>query len=133
MAEQKFAVTEHKFEYKGRECIVVFTKLGFRNGYVSVKQPFDYEKLINIDAHGGLNFSGELPDYYGATREYYIGFDCGHCWDGIDMDQAIAYGLQKADVKDYWLTTDEPVRSVEYVSEECKKIVDQLEDNKYGI
>ena len=136
--QEIFAVTERKFEYKGRECIVVFTRLGFRNGYVSVKKRIDCNKLNYIDVHGGLTCCDKIYDYYGPTREYYVGFNCDHRWgdrgcDGTDMNQAVAYGLETIDNKDKWLNFDGPVRTVEYVSEECKKVVDQLEGNKYGI
>ena len=36
MRKTKFAVVEKQFEYRGHDCIVVFNKLGFRCGYVSV-------------------------------------------------------------------------------------------------
>lgn len=125
---RKFGVVEKQFEYKGHDCICVFTCLGVRNGYVSVKgyKPFyDY----NIDCHCGLTYSGKLPEYYNPKVQYYIGFDCGHICDGIDKIKAYKYGLVDETMLEYMYDTGEPVRDLEYIEEQCKKIVDQLEDN----
>ena len=104
----KFAVVEKQFEYRGHDCICVFTRNGFRNGYVSVNDDRDYDEY-DIDCHGGLTWSGELPYDYGQKKTYYIGFDCGHWGDYTIFWDGIAWPL-------------------EYVEEQCKKIVDQLED-----
>lgn len=130
MEERKFAVVEKQFEYKGHDCICVFTCLGFRNGYVSVDMPVDYDDL-DIECHGGLTFSGELPSYYKPSKKYYIGFDCGHCGDGVDKIKAVEYGLISE--KEALIIADifgEPVRDTEYIEEQCKKIVDQLESGE---
>lgn len=34
-------VIERDFEYKGFRCVVIFTKGGFRNGYVGYSEPHD--------------------------------------------------------------------------------------------
>ena len=125
---KKFGVVEKQFEYKGHDCICVFTRLGVRNGYVSVKgyKPlYDYD----IDCHCGLTYGGKLPEYYNPKAQYYIGFDCGHVCDGIDKIQAYKYGLIDKETLEYMYDTGEPVRDLEYIEEQCKKIVDQLEDN----
>ena len=76
--ERPFAVVEKQFNYKGHDCICIFSIRGIRCGYVSVsdkEKPYDD---YDIDCHGGLTFDGELPDYYKPKADYYIGFDCGH-------------------------------------------------------
>ena len=125
---KKFAVVEKIFEYKGHECVVVFNRLGFRCGYVSVKEYKDYDEW-DIHCHCGLTFNGKLPYDYGQKEKYFIGFDCGHICDGIDKIQAYNYGLVDEKMLEYMWDTGEPVRNLEYVTEQCKKIVDQLEDN----
>lgn len=133
----KFAVVEKQFEYKGHDCICIFTALGVRNGYVSVddnKDCFDYD----IDCHCGLSFgAGHLFDEYNPKSALYIGFDCGHICDGHDYDTALKYGL--INEKQYYNLIEmemrlstflQPVRSLEYVEDECRKIVDQLEEAK---
>ena len=131
-AERPFAVVEKQFEYKGHDCICIFSIRGIRCGYVSVsdkEKPYDD---YDIDCHGGLTFDGELPDYYKPKANYYIGFDCGHLGDGVDYDQAVKYDLIEPGEADYnkklfSYLDDHPVRDLDYVEANCKKIVDQLE------
>ena len=126
----KFAVVEKKFEYKGHECICIFNYMGFRCGYVSVrnaKHYYDYD----IDCHGGLTFSDSLTEEYEPKHAFYIGFDCGHFCDGQDKEQAYKYGLLTKE--EYRLFNIMPsygggVRTLEYVEEQCKSIVEQLEN-----
>lgn len=127
----KFAIVEKQFEYKGHDCICVFNRMGFRCGYVSTTLRRDFAS-IDVECHCGLTFSGALPVDYAPKEAFYIGFDCGHCLDGIDADLAYEYGLvdeirREYLRKSYWYLSDCPVRDVEYVEEQCKKIVDQLE------
>lgn len=127
---RKFAVVEKIFEYKGHECVIVFNCLGFRCGYVSVKEDKDYDEW-DIDCHCGLNFNGELPYDYGQKEKYFIGFDCGHICDYQNKEQAFKYGLISETEYYYFknsrLDLGGVERDLEYVENECKKIVEQLE------
>ena len=133
--ERPFAVVEKQFNYKGHDCICIFSIRGVRCGYVSVtdkEKPYDD---YDIDCHGGLTFDGELPDYYKPKADYYIGFDCGHWCDGVDYYQAVKYDLIEQSEADYSkklfsYLDDRPVRDPDYVEANCKKIVDQLEQTK---
>ena len=133
--ERPFAVVEKQFEYKGHDCICIFSIRGVRCGYVSVtdkEKPYDD---YNVDCHGGLTFDGELPDYYKPKANYYIGFDCGHYCDGVDYDQAVQYNLITQSEADYSkklfsYLDDRPVRDLDYVEANCRSIVDQLEKIK---
>ena len=133
--ERPFAVVEKQFEYKGHDGICIFSIRGIRCGDVSVsdkEKPYDD---YDIDCHGGLTFDGELPDYYKPKADYYIGFDCGHWCDGVDYDQAVKYDLIEQSEADYnkelfSYLDDRPVRDLDYVEANCKKIVDQLEKIK---
>lgn len=100
--------------------------------------PLGYEVIIkryNIDCHCGLSFgASRLPEYYKPKKVYYIGFDCGHICDGHDYNLALKHGLltekrfnELMEMEIRLPTFLQPVRSVEYVEEQCKKIVDQLE------
>lgn len=136
----KVGVIEKQFEYKGHDCICVFNCLGYRCGYVSVDDDNNYYEY-DIDCHCGLSFGASgLPKDYNPKKNYYIGFDCGHICDGNDYDLALRYGLINEkqynnfiEMQIHLPTFLEPVRSLEYVEEQCKKIVDQLEavDNIY--
>lgn len=133
----KFAVVEKQFEYKGHDCICIFNVFGVRCGYVSVDDDKDYNEY-DIDCHCGVSFgASRLPNEYNPKNTRYIGFDCGHICDGQDYEQAKKYGL--IDEKNYNILIEkdilsptflQPIRSLEYVENECKKIVDQLERDK---
>lgn len=133
----RHGVVEKQFEYRGHDCICVFNCLGYRCGYVSVDNYTDCY-VYDIDCHCGLSFgASRLPEYYNPKETYYIGFDCGHICDGRDWDMALKYGLiaeqrynelMKMEILSPTLL--QPVRSLEYVEEQCKKIVDQLEAEK---
>ena len=133
----KFAVVEKQFEYKGHDCICIFTAAGYRCGYVSVDDYRDFTEY-DIDCHCGLSFGAErLTKDFNPKKDYYIGFDCGHICDGNDYNLALKYGLidekrfnELLEMQIHLPTFLEPVRSLEYVEEQCKKIVDQLEAGK---
>lgn len=126
----KYAVVEKRFEYKGHDCICIFCKYGYRRGFVSTalcRNDFD------IDCCYGRCYIGVLAEEYTPKGPFYIGFDCGHICDGIDTQQAYEYELIDEVEKE---TLDEsfsylcgkPVRDIDFVVEQCKKIVDQLEE-----
>ena len=134
---KKFVVVEKHFEYRGHDCICLFNYMGYRCGYVSVDEVKDY-KEFDIACHCGLTFGAEqLNKDYNPKKDYYIGFDCGHICDGHDYTLARAYGLIDDKMYDEFIQMDiqssvflMPVRDLEYVENQCKKIVDQLEDKR---
>ncbi len=132
MEINKFGIVEKQFEYRGHDCLVVFTHWGVRNGYVSVSIDKDFVDYSYIDCHGGINFSDELSPDFNPKAKFYIGFDCGHCGDERDFDIVYEYGLIDAELRDR-RKQDFPhpmygvVASLEHVESECKWIVDQLE------
>ena len=132
--KNKFARVEKIFTYNGHECIVIFTRHGYRCGYVSVKNDIDCEELNDrgVTVHGGLTFNGKLPYNYGQSKNYYIGFDCAHCCDREDYLQAYKYGLINAD-ECYEKSAIQRkyddggvIRSIDYVTHECIRLVDWL-------
>ena len=131
---RKFAVVEKQFQYKGHDCICVFNRNGYRCGYVSATLHRGCSRF-DIDCHCGLSFVGALPEAYAPKHAFYIGFDCGHGCDGIDTKLAYDYGLIDEVTKEFLeksfgYLSDYPVRDVDYVEEQCKKIADQLEELK---
>lgn len=129
---RKFAVVEKQFQYKGHDCICVFNRNGYRCGYVSTTLRRDYDDF-DIDCHCGLTFGGTLSEAFAPKEAFYIGFDCGHCCDGIDTKLAYDLGLIDEATKEMFeqsfsYLSDYPVRDIDYVVEQCKKIVDQLEE-----
>lgn len=133
----KLVEIEKQFDYKGHDCICTFIHLGFRCGYVSVPTNRTYFEY-NISCHGSLTHVGKLPYGYGRKQTYYIGFDCGHsAGDGVDYNKAFEYGLIDSREPEYYSSEDlcnsYPAKTLDFVIEQCKHIVDQLEDkeNKY--
>lgn len=132
---RKFGITEKQFEYKGHDCLCIFTRLGYRLGYASVPESRNdeqYEDLYeDIYCHCGLSFVGPLPYEYGQKEKCYIGFDCGHICDGRDYDTAIEYGLIDETEKEEQLEAfkyliGREIATLDYVEQQCKHIVDQL-------
>jgi hypothetical protein len=87
-----------------------------------------------FDVHWSLTYSGggEGSKYPVESDLWWYGFDCGHCEDGSDYSQAFAYGLiseqqynSMAEIERLY-PTNEPVRSTEYVEQECKNLIDQI-------
>lgn len=140
MIDKKFAVVEKQFEYKGRDCIIVFNRNGYRCGYISVKkevggynhriEPFYVD--LDIDSVA-LTFGGALPSHYSPKEAYYIGYDCGHIGQGIDKSLIVKYGLLPESEVDklYDFPGDIPV-SLDECVEICKNLVDELEEKYKG-
>ena len=85
------------------------------------------DMLFNV--HGGLTFSGSYhPEDCGL---WWLGFDCGHCGDGYELDKVeeiwgdIDYIKKRVDI-DRKYDLGNPVRSLEYVQQECRNLVDQI-------
>ena len=114
---------EKEFEYRGLKCEVkINDNIGFRCGYVILPEnhPFiseDYNDL-NIDCHGGLTYK----------EGRVVGFDCGHYGDGIDIDLISNEDIRESQIKIKSMipAMDYEVRSLEFVEQECMKIVDQV-------
>lgn len=112
------------FEYKGFECYVmrnpVFLNL---NGYVRIPETHPlykvnyYDFTYDLDIHGGLSYSESFLLQNGYDTGWYIGFDCAHFGDYLPNFNYV--------FQDY--ECDELVyRTMEYVENELKRLVDQL-------
>ena len=73
----------------GLECLILAQTLGFRCGYVRlpdghplIGHKIGDEEVEAIDVHGGVTFLDDM-DHVGLSG-HWIGFDCGHAWDGHD-------------------------------------------------
>lgn len=132
-------VQEERFEYKGFPCVVLFMPVGFRNGYVGLPQENKYYSkgydFIPVNCHGGLTYASR--ELYGQEDKntWWIGFDCGHCCDGFDIEaikehyKDDALVLSQLEIMQGYYSmanSDTEFRTLDYVKEECKKIVDQL-------
>ena len=148
-------IVEKEFNHNGLKCVVTFSNMGHRCGYVGVpkwhplygKDYMDYldikkedieGKEVSIEAyftcHGGITYSGggENSTYPIESNLWWFGFDCAHYGDGKDLDLAIEvfpeYAEQIARTKEIedMFPTYEIARSSEYVADNCKELADQL-------
>lgn len=132
-------IVESKFTYKGFTCVVLFMPMGYRCGYVGIHKGHKYYgtnyEIIPINCHCGLTYSDKRLHRQDDKNTWWIGFDCGHCCDGFDIEKIKEYFSQDKDVmiqlkhmENYYRITNDTciVRSKEFVEEECKSIVYQL-------
>ena len=83
-------IIEKDFMYKGFRCVVIGTSMGHRCGYMGIpkghklyKVPYD---KLDMDVHGGWTYSkGSLPVPQDAVDRWWLGFDCDHVGDKVDM------------------------------------------------
>ena len=96
-----------------------------KRGVISLFSYSLHEKItpeILFDVHGGITFSGEDKIYPVESDLWWIGFDCGHVEDGKDLS-VVSGQLKKIELK--W-PTGGILRSLEYCTEECESLADQL-------
>lgn len=93
------------FSYKGFDCSIVRSDLGYLCGYVSVHDSYK-SKIDNLDCHGGITYKDDDR----------IGFDCAHSFDYVPRFAHI-YG-DAAEILEY--------RTMDFCVAECKKIVNQI-------
>lgn len=67
----------------------------------------DYGSLDSVEVHGGLAYSGEMPD----SDKWWFGFDCAHYGDHVPFCSLVGR---------------EVYRDMRYVTEELKSLVDQI-------
>lgn len=110
----------HKdFEYKGYKCHIHRNpSMLFLCGYVEIPKgnKFYGSDGENMSVHGGITFYGDhLP--YSDEKIYdnwVLGFDCAHAGDYINMTSTSVF----SNLNIY--------RDMEYVENEIKQLVDQM-------
>lgn len=132
-------IIEERFEYKGFPCVVLFMSMGFRNGYIGLPKGNkyygeDYDN-IPVDCHCGLTYASNTLFGQDDKETWWIGFDCGHCCDGFDIEKLHEYYKDNEVVmkttefmREYHeiCNAENEFRTLEYVKENCMQIVDQL-------
>lgn len=132
-------VVEERFIYKGYPCVVLFTRMAFRNGYVGLpKTSMFYGKNygdIPVCCHGGLTYGKKYLYGQDDKDTWWVGFDCGHFGDGFDLEKANEYFEYNEEVKGLLFSlrklhsienNEYEFRTLGYVKENCKQIVDQI-------
>lgn len=130
---EKLYVIEHEEIYQGYHLVVVFNN-AFRCGYVGL--PFghklcniEYDDLYDYEVHGGLTYSGISNSFKKDGYVWYLGFDCAHCEDGVDVETMKKYGASQISI-DVWRHLDGEIRTKEYVIQELKNLVKQIDEVK---
>jgi hypothetical protein len=111
--------------------------MGHLCGYLKVdkghpwhgKNSYDLE----VSVHGGLSFaSHDIPcDKDGPDTGFWVGFDCGHCFDAVEEKYMTKYQDYPEDLKkiimDCFKDTFEgaEIRTADYVRNECEKLAIQ--------
>ena len=129
----------------GYDIAIIFQRIGHRCGYVRIPKTnklygleMDYEnpnELEELDVHGGITYNRTSPifDRENAELEYWIGFDCAHCYDKKDIKAWEKYNRLYGLNWDYIINltkksqiTYGEVRTYDYVLNEIKKLVLQI-------
>ena len=124
---------EERFDYKGYPCVVMFQPMGFRTGYVGVpKDSILYGRnstVLNtiLECHGGVTYTERRLFGQDDEDTWWIGFDCGHAWDGYDADMTWKYF--RKDISDMKRLYDGEARTKEYVENECRSLVEQIQNS----
>lgn len=118
--------------YKDYLYAVVLQNAGHYCGYVCLKEDentiFDNAEEL-IDCHGGVTFVSRENGEWVLPKGNWIGFDCAHCGDGIDL-----YAVEKIfgkevaeEAKSYHFPTEnERVFTPKIVAKMCKDIISQI-------
>ena len=138
-------IVEREFKHAGYKCVVTFGDIGYRCGYVGVPKGSklygkNCEKL-DFDVHGGLTYSGggKNSDYPIKSDLWWLGFDCAHGGDGKELKRAWELFPEKRGQIQIQIqiekeifgeegNTEDVVRSEEYVTEECKRLAEQIRE-----
>ena len=120
----------NKRDIEDREVSGIFPLLGML---------LDSDERVRIEAffqvHGGITYSdgGENSEYPIKSDLWWFGFDCGHYGDGKELELACKTFhkyriplLIQIDIERKYPANDEVVRTEQYVSDECKKLAEQL-------
>ena len=114
---------EMEATHKGVDYKVILLSGGWRCGYVDAANFPGIDFEADIACHGGITYTGRNPANLPDPTTFWVGFDCAHCDDGIDVEAATTY----------WGRVDEPMCSLHghvwtpsEVGAECRSIIDQL-------
>lgn len=122
---------EKEFTYKGFDCVILFIPLGHRCGYVGIPKGHRlYKKdCEHIKCHGGITYQDDWLHERDDEDVWWIGFDCGHCYDRRDIETARKYfsdEILNLEFLEHMSNNEHELRTLDYCIEECKNIVEQI-------
>ena len=111
-------------------------KIGNRGVWTLLRLPSNKEDRVSLGSyflvHGGISYAdgGKNSHHPVDSDLWWLGFDCGHAGDCPDYDMLEElFGddeMVQHRLKDRWLYKEYEVRSLEYVQQECRNLVDQI-------
>lgn len=133
MEQEKLYFKEHEEYVKGYHLVVIFNNW-FRCGYIGlpkghVLENRDYNDF-NFDVHGGLTYGSRGENIKDETHDWYFGFDCAHLNDKADIKTMIEHNANQRSLMVASFFNDGEVRTKEYVLDELKSLVEQIENYK---
>lgn len=99
---------------------------GHLNGYVLLNEDDHIEDIMDIECHGGITFEGNLAEIIPVQAGNWIGFDCAHFGDLTPFykEKLAALGFDSSlSIGGIW-------RDQKFVEDNCKQIIDQLENGE---
>src|SRR5262252_4875039 len=106
-------VDREDFEHAGFPCLALRNHYGCWCGYVGVPAGHPaYQQAytdVNVEVHGGLTYAGEcsppichIPKPDQSDDVWWLGFDCGHCFDllpgFVAYERRVGFDLSKNEV-----------------------------------
>jgi len=128
---EKYIIEAEK-EYKGLKYVVIFHAMGHRCGYVGTENFICGQDDGNFHVHGGITYSENDTQYPIVSNLYWIGFDCLHMGDAKDVELIHQYGLISDEMKEHSELTENllpiggTIRTLDYVEQECRDLIDQI-------
>lgn len=132
---------EERFEYKGYPCVILFMPMCHRCGYVGLPKTSKFYGKgydeIDVDCNGGLTYARNYLSGQEDKETWWIGFDCGHCWDLHDFKSAYKHFAEDEEalkqikaIEDIYINSacDDyaTIKTQEFVLAQCERIVDQI-------
>lgn len=120
-------IVEKAFNYRGYQCYIVFLPTGWRCGYIRIPTVENRKREYDtLQCHGGITYSDSICPIsrVKASNFWWIGFDCAHYDDGVDLDACEKYYGHSH----FALPMTGHIRTVKFCEKELKNIVDQLEE-----
>lgn len=132
----------HELYQKGLSDYLNITKTDIENEEIGKRgilslfaSAYDDNENVTVgfyfNVHGGLTYANDNRTYPVDSNLWWLGFDCAHYGDGIDLELMARYwgddpNIQRRIKFESEYLNDYPVRSKEYVEDECKSLVDQI-------
>jgi len=120
-------------------CLIVFQAHGHRCGYVGVNKSgliVNDEELDKLEVHGSVTYLQDGCKEHEKEDYRYVGFDCMHICDNVDIDCLEEYfpsdDFAKRMVRDMTRINIRnrlgTVKTQEFVESEMNKLIKQLDE-----